>query len=221
MFDIEVKWGEKLHNEFKKSYFSGLLEFIENEYNTKIIYPKIEDLFSAFNYCSYDNLKVVILGQDPYHGEGQANGLCFSVNKNVKPPPSLQNIFKELKSDIGLAISSSGDLTNWAKQGILMLNSVLTVEANKAGSHRDKGWEFFTDAVIKYISDNKQNIVFILWGNYAKEKRKLIDINKHLILEAAHPSPFSAYSGFFGCKHFSKTNEFLLQNNILPISWSV
>lgn len=219
MFDIEINWSQKLIPEFEKQYFSKLIEFVENEYKTKTIYPPIDNIFNAFNFCNFDNLKVVIIGQDPYHGEKQANGLCFSVHKEVKIPPSLVNIFKEIKEDLGKIFPENGDLTRWAKQGILLLNAVLTVEANKAGSHRNIGWEKFTDAVIKYISENKQNIVFILWGNYAKEKKQLIDNNKHLILEAAHPSPFSAYSGFFGCKHFSKTNKYLKNNGIKEIDW--
>lgn len=219
MFDIEINWSKKLIDEIGKPYFSRLIDFVENEYNTKTIFPPIDKIFNAFNFCSYNDLRVVIIGQDPYHGERQANGLCFSVYEDVKVPPSLVNIFKEIKEDLGKEIPKHGNLERWAKQGILLINAVLTVEAHKAGSHRKIGWENFTDAVIKNISDNKENVVFLLWGNFAKEKKNLIDKNKHFILEAAHPSPLSAYNGFFGCKHFSKTNKFLKSKGLREIDW--
>lgn len=219
--DIEESWKGVLKNEFEKDYFIKLTEFIKNEYATKIIYPPQSQIFSAFDYTSFHDVKVVIIGQDPYHGEGQANGLSFSVANYVKIPPSLRNIYKELKTDLGIEESVSGNLESWAKQGILLLNATLTVEASNAGSHQKKGWEEFTDAVIKLLSEEKQNIVFILWGSYAQKKGAKIDRTKHLVIETAHPSPLGAYRGFWESKPFSKTNEYLKSKNIQEINWKI
>lgn len=219
--EIEESWKKILIDEFNKDYFIQLKQFLIEEKNNYTTYPPGKEIFNAFNLTPFDKIKVVILGQDPYHGEGQAHGLCFSVKDGIKPPPSLINIYKELKNDLDFNIPSYGNLTNWAKQGVLMLNATLTVRANQAGSHQNKGWETFTDTVIKKVSELKNNIVFILWGKYAQAKEILIDNNKHFILKAAHPSPFSAHSGFFGCKHFSKTNEFLAKKNIKEIDWKL
>ncbi|MCF6240022.1 MAG: uracil-DNA glycosylase [Bacteroidales bacterium] len=216
---IAESWKEILKDEFEKNYFHQLVDFVKSEYNIYKVYPPGRLIFNAFAHCSFDDLKVVIIGQDPYHGEGQANGLCFSVNDGIRKPPSLVNIFKEIQSDIGTAIPESGNLEPWAKQGILLLNATLTVRANQAGSHQNKGWEIFTDAVIKQISDKKSGIVFLLWGAYAQKKGAVIDKSKHYVLQSAHPSPFAAHRGFFGNKHFSKTNEFLIKNNKTPIKW--
>lgn len=216
---IEEGWKDLLKDEFQKDYFVNLAEFVKSEYQENTIYPPGKHIFSAFDYCKFDELKVVILGQDPYHGPGQANGLCFSVNDGVKQPPSLKNIFKEVNADLGIDIPESGNLERWAKQGILLLNATLTVRANQAGSHQNKGWEIFTDAVIKQISDKKEGVVFILWGAYAQKKGAVIEAGKHCILKSAHPSPFSAYNGFFGNKHFSKTNEYLTKIGKAPINW--
>lgn len=211
-----------IESEFSKPYFKELKLFLDKESAIgKVIYPAQHLLFNAFEQCSFEELKVVIIGQDPYHGVGQANGLAFSVNEGQKIPPSLRNIFKELNQDVGFQIPSHGDLTTWAKQGILLLNSVLTVEESNPGSHQQKGWETFTDTIIKKISDETKGVVFLLWGNYAKSKMELIDASKHFILTAAHPSPLSAYQGFFHCKHFSKTNEYLLQQGKKPIEWQL
>jgi uracil-DNA glycosylase len=211
-----------IESELQKPYFQHLMQFLEVEKRAgKIIFPEDSKIFSAFEQCSFEGIKVVIIGQDPYHGAGQANGLAFSVNEGQKIPPSLRNIFKELNQDIGFQIPSHGDLTTWAKQGVLLLNSVLTVEESKPGSHQQKGWETFTDAVINKLSGENNGIVFLLWGNYAKSKMELIDASKHKIFTAAHPSPLSAYQGFFHCKHFSKTNEYLLQQGKKPISWQL
>ncbi len=218
---IETSWKELLMDEFRSSYFSSLKEFLVEEKKTFKIYPPGKEIFSAFNYTPFENVKVVILGQDPYHGKGQAHGLCFSVAKGVKPPPSLVNIFKELNSDIGTSIPDHGSLIKWAEQGVLLLNATLTVRGSQAGSHQGKGWENFTNAVIKKISENKTSVVFLLWGRYAQEKESLIDLNNHFVLKAAHPSPFSAYNGFFGCKHFSKTNNILKKQNLTPIDWQL
>lgn len=218
---IESSWFELLHEEFSKEYFKNLVNFIKEEKSRYKIYPPGSLIFNAFNTTPVNKIKVVILGQDPYHGEGQAHGLCFSVPLGIKPPPSLINIFKELNSDLGIAFPKHGNLTSWAEQGVLLLNATLTVRANSPGSHQNKGWETFTDAVIKTLNDTKNNLVFILWGNYAKAKQNLINPEKHLILTAAHPSPFSANSGFFGCKHFSKTNEYLMKIGKEPINWSL
>ncbi len=219
MLEIPKNWYNLLSQEINKEYYKNLMKFVENEYSTKTIYPKRENVFKALELCDLDNLKVVIIGQDPYHGENQANGLCFSVNEGVALPPSLKNIFIELKNDVGRELTASGNLSHWAEQGCLLLNAVCSVEAKKAASHQNKGWEIFTDNIIKSISEKKQNIVFLLWGNFAKNKRQLIDFSKHCILDAAHPSPLSASSGFFGCKHFSRTNDFLQRNKINPIKW--
>ena len=206
---IEKSWKKILNSEFKKEYFNSLVTFLKDEYKNNIIYPPGKKIFSSFDYCPFDKVKVVIIGQDPYHGINQANGLCFSVNKEIKIPPSLLNIFKEIKNDIGIDIPDHGNLKRWAIQGVLLLNSVLTVRQNLPGSHSNKGWENFTDKVISIISENKNNIVFLLWGSYAKSKLKNIDQNKHLILTSSHPSPFSSYNCFFNSYHFSKTNKYL------------
>lgn len=217
--NIESSWKEQLKDEFEKEYFVKLVDFIKHEYKTTQIFPPGKQIFNAFNLCPFDKVKVVILGQDPYHDDGQANGLCFSVNDNVPFPPSLQNIFKEISDDLKKPIPASGDLTRWAKQGVLLLNSILTVRAHQASSHKDRGWEIFTDRVIKEISENKKNIVFMLWGSYAKNKGIQIDKSKHLVLTSVHPSPLSVYRGFFGCKHFSRANEYLREHNIEEIEW--
>lgn len=215
-------WKILLQDEFAKPYMDQLRSFLLAEKKAgKVIYPPSSEIFNAFNITSIANVKVVILGQDPYHGPAQAHGLSFSVKEGVKPPPSLQNIFKELASDIGGSIPPHGDLSAWAHQGVLMLNSVLTVEANLAASHQGKGWEQFTDFVIQKLQQIKPHLVFILWGKFAQSKALLIDSEKHLILKAAHPSPFSAYQGFFGCRHFSKTNEFLHSHHLAPINWEL
>lgn len=214
-------WDNILRDELSKKYFLDLMAKVEDEYKRKIIYPKKCDLFKAFRITSYENTKVVILGQDPYHGENQAEGLSFSVKDSVPKPPSLQNIFKELNMDLGIEISDNGSLLKWASEGVLLLNSVLTVEANKAASHKDIGWEQFTDAVIKKLNEKNTPVVFILWGAFARSKKKYITNSKHLVLESSHPSPFSAYNGFFGSKPFSKTNEFLVKNGLKPINWKL
>ncbi|MBN1253623.1 MAG: uracil-DNA glycosylase [Bacteroidales bacterium] len=216
---IEDSWKKLLEDEFEKDYFKNLVEFVKSEYKTQSIYPPGNKIFNAFDFCHLDNLKVVILGQDPYHGKGQANGLCFSVRNGIKKPPSLVNIFKEIKDDLGLEIPESGNLERWAKQGILLLNATLTVRASSPGSHQNKGWEIFTDSLIKKISEQKKDIVFLLWGAYAQKKEELINSSKHYILKSAHPSPFSAHRGFLGNKHFSMTNDFLNKKNIEKISW--
>ena len=216
---IEKSWKKVLNNEFKKEYFNSLVSFLKDEYKNKIIYPPGRRIFSSFNFCPFDKVKVVIIGQDPYHGINQANGLCFSVNKEVKIPPSLFNIFKELKYDIGIDIPKDGNLERWAIQGVLLLNSILTVRKNCPGSHSNKGWENFTDEVISILSKNKNNLVFLLWGNYAKSKLKIIDQNNHFILTSSHPSPFSANNGFFNSFHFSQTNSYLKKNKIKEIKW--
>jgi uracil-DNA glycosylase len=221
---IEASWKEVLSNVFKSSYFLQTAAHIKTELATGAkIFPAGNNIFNAFNQTTFENVKVVILGQDPYHGSGQAMGLSFSVPKGVKPPPSLVNIFKELKSDIGLPIPTNGDLTPWAKQGVLLLNAVLTVREDEPASHAKIGWMHFTDAVIKKLSDEKKGIVFLLWGKFAEQKQKqiLIDETKHFVLKAAHPSPFSADKGFFGCKHFSKTNELLAKQGLQVIDWHI
>ena len=218
---IGNKWDEYLSDEYKKEYFKELLEFVKNEYKTKTIYPKQNEVFNAFRYTDYDDLKVVILGQDPYHGPNQAEGLSFSVSNEVLKPPSLKNIFKELESDLGIPFPKANSLKPWAKQGVLLLNAVLTVEEHRPTSHKDKGWETFTDDVIKIINDKSEPVVFILWGAYARDKKKLITNSHHLVIESAHPSPFSARNGFFGSKPFSKANEFLKRNGIKEIDWRV
>lgn len=217
---IKQNWKEILSEQFHSEYFSELKQFLATEKNSgKTIYPPAKNIFSAFDLTLFENVKVVLLGQDPYHGPGQAHGLCFSVPDGVRPPPSLGNIFKELKTDLGIPIPSNGNLQKWARQGVLLLNATLTVRANTPGSHQQKGWEKFTDAVIKTLSEEKSGLVFLLWGKYAQAKEALIDKTKHLVLKAAHPSPFSADSGFFGCRHFSKTNEFLNRQDKQPIDW--
>lgn len=214
-------WDTVLDSEFKKEYFYNLLKFVQGEYARKTIYPSKKEVFRAFRYTPYKNVKVVILGQDPYHGEGQAEGLSFSVPKGIKKPPSLVNIFKELESDLGCKMPNTGSLVPWAKQGVLLLNTVLTVIKDQAASHKDIGWEVFTDEVIKKINEKEEPVVFILWGSYARSKKKYITNPKHLVIESAHPSPLSAYNGFFGSKPFSKTNEFLIKNNLKPINWQI
>lgn len=216
---IEPSWKQKLEKEFEQPYFNDLINFVKEEYSKYTIYPPGNEIFNAFDSCPFDKVKVVILGQDPYHGPNQANGLSFSVREGVPLPPSLQNIYKELKSDLGVTPSRNGDLEKWAKQGVLLLNATLTVRAGNAGSHQGKGWEEFTDAVIKILSEKKENLVFILWGAYAQKKGQIIDVFKHHIIESPHPSPFSADRGFFGSKPFSRTNEYLVQQGIEPIQW--
>jgi uracil-DNA glycosylase len=217
---IEESWKKHLEQEFEKPYFSKLIEFVKAEYASTVVYPPGKLIFNAFDKCSFDNTKVVILGQDPYHGVNQANGLSFSVNDGVQSPPSLQNIFKEIKDDLDIPIPRSGNLERWASQGVLLLNSTLTVRAGEAGSHQKKGWETFTDAVIKCVSEEKENVVFMLWGKYAQDKGKVIDESKHCVLKAKHPSPMAAnYGGWFGTKHFSQANKYLISKNLPPIHW--
>lgn len=216
---IEESWEKVLQTEFDKPYFKDLTDFVRSEYATATIYPPASLIFNAFNLCPFSKVKVVIIGQDPYHGLGQAHGLCFSVNDGVQFPPSLQNIFKEIKSDLDIPIPTSGNLTRWAEQGVLLLNATLTVRAHSAGSHQKKGWETFTDSVIRILAEQKENLVFILWGAYAQKKGAFIDNNRHLILSSAHPSPLSAYNGFFGNHHFSLTNEWLQKHGIDTINW--
>jgi uracil-DNA glycosylase len=218
---IDPSWKSALKEEFEADYFYQLKQFILAEKKRYTIYPPGRLIFNAFNHTPFDKVKVVILGQDPYHGRGQAHGLCFSVPNGIKPPPSLINIFRELNSDLGLPFPRHGNLIKWTDQGVLLLNATLTVRANQAGSHQNRGWEQFTNAVIHKISTQRQGVVFLLWGRFAKEKQHHIDRHKHYILTAAHPSPFSAQSGFFGCKHFSKTNAILTQNGLAPIDWRV
>ncbi len=224
---IDPSWEMHLAGEFDKPYFTELTAFVKKEYQDGTVYPHPKNIFRAFNLCPFEKVKVVILGQDPYHGERQANGLCFAVDEGTTPPPSLKNIFKEIKSDLGKPLTcegqtftgQGGDLSSWAEQGVLLLNATLTVRAHAAGSHQEKGWEQFTDAAIKTLSDEREHLIFILWGNYAKAKGAHIDRTKHLVLESPHPSPFSAYSGFFGSKPFSKANQYLLSNSKTPINW--
>ena len=216
---IEDSWKVALQDEFSKSYFKDLSLFVRREYEASVVYPSPKNIFRAFDLCPFEKVKVVIIGQDPYHGPRQANGLCFAVNEDVALPPSLKNIFKEIKDDIGISPEQNGDLSRWAKQGVLLLNATLTVSANSPGSHQNKGWEEFTDSVIEKLSNEKEGLVFILWGNYAKKKGEKIDRKKHLVLEAQHPSPFSAYNGFFGCKHFSKANKYLKEKGVGEIDW--
>lgn len=218
---IEDSWKLMLESEFNSDYFKQLKLFLVDEKKKYPIYPGGQQIFSAFNLTPFDKVKVVILGQDPYHGKGQAHGLSFSVPDGITKPPSLINIFKELHNDTGIEIHESGNLEKWAMQGILLLNAILTVRANSPGSHRNNGWEIFTDAVISKLSEKKENIIFLLWGKYAQSKENLIDTTKHYILKAAHPSPYSANSGFFGCRHFSKTNNILKQLNIEEIDWKI
>jgi len=219
--DVQIAetWKKRLAKEFDKEYFQQLVDFVKSEYANHRVFPKGKQIFSAFDHCEFDDLKVVIIGQDPYHDEGQANGLCFSVNDGIKMPPSLINIFKEIKNDLDKDPPATGNLERWAKQGVLLLNATLTVRAHSPGSHQNKGWEIFTDAVIKTISDEKEGVVFLLWGAYAQRKGEIIDNNKHKILSSAHPSPFAANRGFFGNRHFSLTNNYLKQNGLAPIDW--
>ncbi|HEV8666737.1 MAG TPA: uracil-DNA glycosylase [Candidatus Paceibacterota bacterium] len=216
---IEESWKEALTDEFGKPYFEQLTKFVKDEYKKGSVYPAPKNIFRAFELTPFNKVEVVILGQDPYHGAGQANGLSFAVNEGVRNPPSLQNIFKEIESDIGEKPHSSGDLTRWATQGVLLLNATLTVRGSTPGSHQGKGWEAFTDAAIKALSDKREHLVFILWGNYARQKGAHIDRTKHLVIESPHPSPFSAHNGFFGSKPFSKTNEYLVKNKKKKIDW--
>jgi uracil-DNA glycosylase len=216
---IEPGWKSKLRTEFEKEYFVRLTDFVKNEYRMTTVYPQGALIFNAFDICPFEKVKAVIIGQDPYHGPGQAHGLCFSVREGVEFPPSLINIFKEIESDLGIPEPSSGNLTRWARQGVLLLNATLTVRAHQAGSHQKKGWEEFTDYVIRVLNDQKNNIVFFLWGAYAQKKGESIDRTRHLVLESVHPSPLSASKGFFGNKHFSRCNDYLIRNGIEPIDW--
>jgi uracil-DNA glycosylase len=216
---IEPSWQELLQTEFDQPYFESLAEFVRDEYSRKTVYPPAPLIFNSFDQCPYDRVKVVILGQDPYHGPGQAHGLCFSVNDGVQHPPSLQNIFKEINRDLGMPVPASGNLTRWAQQGVLLLNATLTVEAHQAGSHQHKGWESFTDAVIRLLAESKQGLVFMLWGSYAQQKAAFVDQNKHLVLKTVHPSPLSAYRGFIGCGHFSAANDYLVRNGKDAVLW--
>lgn len=219
--DIEERWYETLKNEFESPYFAEIKRFLIEEKKQHIVFPPSPLIFNAFNLTPFDKVKVVILGQDPYHNVGQAHGLAFSVPNSIQKPPSLINIFKELNQDLGIPIPTNGNLEKWAKEGVLLLNASLTVRAHEAASHAKIGWQRFTDAAIKALSEQRNNLVFILWGNYAIAKETLIDSNKHLILKTVHPSPLSASRGFLGCRHFSKTNEYLIKNNITPIDWSI
>lgn len=217
---IDASWKEVLQKEFEKDYFTKLTSFVREEYaGTTPIYPPAKLIFNAFDHCPFNEVKVVILGQDPYHGVGQANGLCFSVNKGVTFPPSLMNIFKEIQSDLGTPIPQDGDLTRWSDQGVLLLNATLTVRASQAGSHQKRGWEEFTDAAIRELAERRENIVFILWGSYAQKKGAFIDRNRHLVLTSPHPSPLSAYQGFFGNHHFSRANRYLAEHGKKEIIW--
>ena len=216
---IEESWKRVLSSEFEKEYFKTLRDFIHSEYRNKIIYPPAKQIFNAFDSCPFESVKVVILGQDPYHEPSQAHGLSFSVLPPCPPPPSLVNIYKEIRSDVGTLVSANGDLTDWSRQGVLLLNATLTVEAHKAGSHQNKGWETFTDSAIKALAENREHLVFMLWGSYAQRKGAFIDRSRHLVLQAPHPSPLSAYRGFFGCKHFSSANAYLISQGLSPIVW--
>lgn len=217
--EIEASWQKRLQPEFDKAYFAQLTDFVRREYAERTIYPPGRLIFNAFNLCPFDRVKVVLLGQDPYHGPGQAQGLCFSVNDGVRFPPSLVNIFKELQSDLGIAPPTSGSLVRWAEQGVFLLNATLTVREHQAGSHQNMGWEQFTDAVIRLLAEEREHLVFILWGGYAQRKGAFIDRAKHLVIASPHPSPLSAYHGFFGTKPFSRTNEYLIANGVEPIKW--
>lgn len=217
--EIHSSWKTLIEDQFSQDYFKILSEFVTSEYNTRTIYPTQKEIFKAFDLCPFNKTKVIIIGQDPYHGLNQANGLSFAVHKNIPLPPSLKNIFKEIESDLGIKPEQNGDLSRFATQGVLLLNATLTVRAQTPGSHQNKDWEQFTDAVIKKLSDKKEHLVFILWGNYAKKKGLIIDRNKHCIIESSHPSPFSAHNGFFGSKPFSKTNEYLKKVGVSEIDW--
>lgn len=219
--NIEESWKFALEDEFKADYFKNLVAFVKEEVKSRTIYPSGKNIFAAFEHTPLPAVRVVLLGQDPYHGPGQAQGLCFSVPVGVPLPPSLKNIFKELHDDLNIELPKSGDLTKWAGQGVLLLNATLTVRAHEAGSHQGRGWERFTDQVIRTISDLRAGVVFLLWGSYAQKKEALIDTNKHFVLKAPHPSPLSAHRGFFGCKHFSKTNNYFRENGLPEIDWSL
>ena len=221
MVNIGNSWDILLKNEFEKEYYLKLRAFLKTEYSTKTIYPNMYDIFNALKYTPYEQVKAVILGQDPYHGVGQAHGLCFSVREGVEPPPSLKNIFTELHSDLGLSIPQSGELTLWAKRGVLLLNTTLTVREGRPMSHKGQGWEQLTDAIISKLNGREQPVVFILWGSHARTKKQLITNHNHCIIESAHPSPLSAYHGFFGSRPFSRTNEFLISRGIAPINWNL
>lgn len=216
---IEESWKTRLQEEFDKPYFANLTQFVRNEYASRVVYPPGGEMFAAFDACPFEQVRVVILGQDPYHEPGQAHGLCFSVNDGVQFPPSLVNIFKEIESDLGKPMPRSGNLMRWAQQGVLLLNATLTVRAHQAGSHQNKGWETFTDAVIRRLALEREHIVFVLWGSYAQRKGAFIDRNRHCVLQSPHPSPLSAYRGFFGNKHFSSANNYLVQHGYKPIEW--
>jgi uracil-DNA glycosylase len=216
---IEESWKKRLEPEFEQPYFAQLREFVRDEYASGAVYPPAAQMFRAFDECPFDRVKVVILGQDPYHGPGQANGLCFAVGAGVPPPPSLQNIFKEIEADLGHPVSRDPDLSRWARQGVLLLNATLTVRAAQAGSHQNKGWERFTDAAVHALAREREGLVFMLWGAYARRKGAGIDRGKHLVLECAHPSPLSAHNGFLGCRHFSKANDWLIARAETPIEW--
>lgn len=221
MVNIGNEWDDILKGEFEKEYYLNLREFLKKEYFTYHIFPNMYDIFNALKYTSYSDVKAVIIGQDPYHGQGQAHGLCFSVQKGVAVPPSLQNIYKEIYSDLGIPPANHGYLKKWADSGVLMMNAVLTVREGQANSHKGKGWEIFTDRVIELLNEREKPIVFLLWGGNAKQKMRLITNPNHLILQAAHPSPLSAFNGFFGCRHFSKANEFLVNHGMEPIDWRI
>ena len=216
---IDSSWKSRLANEFNAPYFEQLTNFVRDAYTHHQIFPPAKLIFNAFDLCPFDKVKVVIIGQDPYHGLGQAHGLSFSVNENIPLPPSLKNIYQEIRSDLGIQPLSHGNLERWAKQGVLLLNATLTVQADLAGSHQKKGWETFTDSAIKAVAEKKEHVVFLLWGNNAQQKAKYIDRTKHLVLTAVHPSPLSAHRGFFGCKHFSQTNQYLKEHGLEPINW--
>ena len=216
---IDSSWKLRLANEFNAPYFEQLTTFVRDAYTHHQIFPPAKLIFNAFDLCPFDKVKVVIIGQDPYHGLGQAHGLSFSVNEDIPLPPSLKNIYQEIRSDLGIQPLSHGNLERWAKQGVLLLNATLTVQANLAGSHQKKGWETFTDSAIKAVAEEKEHVVFLLWGNYAQQKAQYIDRTKHLVLTAVHPSPLSAHRGFFGCKHFSQTNQYLTEHGLEPINW--
>jgi uracil-DNA glycosylase len=218
---IEASWKEVLRDEFEKQYFKELKEFLLEEKSNHTIYPPGGLIFNAFNLTPFEQVRVVLLGQDPYHGPGQAHGLCFSVPRGIPAPPSLVNIFKEAERDLGIPVQVHGNLEQWARQGVLLLNATLTVRANQPGSHQRRGWEIFTNAVIQQLSEKRVGLIFMLWGKYAQEKESLIDTNRHYILKAAHPSPFSAHNGFFGCRHFSKTNEILKKHGLDEINWRI
>lgn len=221
MIQLGGGWDEALAPLFSDEHYKKIRAFLKEEYSRHVVYPDMYDIFNCFKFTPLDNVKVVILGQDPYHNEGQAHGLCFSVQDGIEPPPSLVNIYKELHDDLGCPIPRSGNLTKWAKQGVLLLNTALTVRAHMANSHKNCGWTWFTDSVISLISEKKEHVVFILWGGNARSKKSLIDQSKHLVLECAHPSPLSAYNGFFGCRHFSKANNYLISHGITPVDWDL